>query len=119
MLSEYRRHRRHALMSSVQATGSDGRSVVVTITNIGDGGFGFISKEEFSIGDVLRFRLLPPAAEGPISLEARVRWTGRFGAAGCEYTHIPPSDLSILDGWLKSKIQIKKPLLEIRPQGAT
>lgn len=110
MLCDYRRHARYALMSSVQATDQNDRSVNVTITDIGDGGVGISSKEEFSIGDVLCFRLLLPGAERPIYLEARVQWVRNYGVAGCEYLRIPPVDLNILHDWLKSKAQIKKPV---------
>ena len=47
-------------MSSVQATDEKDQSVDVTITDIGDGGIKLIGREEFAIGDVLRFRLLLP-----------------------------------------------------------
>jgi len=113
MLHDYRRHRRFALMSSAQATANDNRSEEMTITDIGDGGFGFTGKAAFSVGDVLRLRLLPPAAARPLALEARVRWTRNYGAAGCKFVHIPPSDRSILNDWLKTKIQVKKPLVEM------
>ena len=113
MLYDYRRHARYALMSSVQATDDKKRPVDLTITDIGDGGVGLISKEEFSIGDVLSFQLLLPGAKRPIYIEARVRWTRDYGAAGCEYLRIPSVDLTILHEWLKNRIQIKKPLVEL------
>jgi hypothetical protein len=108
MLGDYRRRARYPVMSSVQASNGDNRSMDITITDIGDGGFGFISKEGVSPGDVLRLRLLLPGAERPISVEARVRWTRNCGAAGCEYLHICPTALWVLDDWLKSRTQIKK-----------
>jgi hypothetical protein len=113
MLHDYRRHARYALMSSVQATDKNNRSVDVTITDIGDGGVGLSSKEEFAVGDVLSFRLLLPGSPRPIYIEARIQWTRNYGAAGCEYLRLPPVDLNILHDWLQSKIQIKKPLAEI------
>ncbi len=113
MLCDYRRHARYALMSSVQATQANNRSVSVTITDIGDGGIGISSKEEFSIGDVLCFRLLLPGTERPIYLEARVQWARNYGAAGCEYLRIPPVDLNILHDWLKNKAQVKKPVSDM------
>jgi hypothetical protein len=113
MLYDYRRHARYALMSSVQATNEDNRSVDVTITDIGDGGVGLSSKEEFAVGDVLCFRLLLPGTPRPIYIEARVLWTRNYGASGCEYLRIPPVDLNILDDWLRSKAQIKRPLVAI------
>ena len=113
MLYDYRRHARYALLSSVQATNETHQSVDVTITDIGDGGVGLSSREEFVIGEVLRFRLLLPGAERPIYIEARVQWARNYGAAGCEYVRIPPVDLNILHDWLKSKAPVKKPLIEI------
>ena len=113
MLYDYRRHARYALMSSVQATDGKNRPVDVTITDIGDGGVGLSTREKFSIGDVLSFRLLLPGTNRPIYIEARVQWTRNYGAAGCEYLRIPPVDLNILHDWLKSKTQIKKPLVEL------
>lgn len=113
MLCDYRRHARYALMSSVQAMDEDNKSVDVTITDIGDGGVGLASKEEFAIGDILSFRLLLPGTERAIHIEARVQWARNYGAAGCEYLRIPPVDLIILHDWLKSKTQIKKPLVEM------
>ncbi len=110
MLCDYRRHARYALMSFVQATDQNNRCVNITITDIGDGGVGISSKEEFSIGDVLSFRVLLPSAERAISIEARVQWTRNYGAVGCEYLRIPPVDLNILHGWLKGKTQIKRPV---------
>ncbi len=113
MLYDYRRHARYALMSSVQATDEKNRPVDVTITDIGDGGVGLSSRAEFSIGDVLSFHLLLPGAQRPIYIEARVQWARDYGAAGCEYLRIPPVDLTILHDWLKSRIQIKKPLVDL------
>lgn len=113
MLYDYRRHARYALMSSVQATDANKRSVEVTITDIGDGGVGLSSREEFAIGDVLSFHLLLPGAHKRIYIEARIQWARNYGAAGCEYVRIPPVDLNILHDWLKSKTHIKKPLVDI------
>ncbi len=113
MLYDYRRHARYALMSSVEAKDQNQRSVDLTITDIGDGGVGLISNEEFAIGDILSFYLLLPGTERAIHIEARVQWARNYGALGCEFVRIPPVDLGILHDWLKSKTQIKKPLVEI------
>jgi DNA-binding response OmpR family regulator len=113
MLYDYRRHARYALMSSVQATDRNNRSVDVTVTDIGDGGLGLSSRETFAIGDVLSFRLLLPGTQRPIHIEARIQWARNYGAAGCEYVRIPPVDLNILHDWLKSKVQIKRPQVEM------
>ena len=113
MLYDYRRHARYALITSVKATGVNSQPVDVTVTDIGDGGVGLSSREEFAIGDVLSFHLLLPGTERPIYIEARVRWARNYGALGCEYVRIPPVDLSILHDWLKRKAEVKKPLVEI------
>jgi hypothetical protein len=112
MLYDYRRHSRYALMSAVQASNGNNQSVDVTITDIGDGGVGLSSKEQFAVGDTLCFRLLLPGTPKPIYIEARVQWTRDYGVGGCEYVRIPPVDLNILHDWLKSKGQIKKPSVE-------
>lgn len=112
MLCDYRRHARYALMTSVKATVKN-HHVDVTITDIGDGGVGLSSREEFAIGDVLSFHLLLPGTERAIYIEAKVQWARNYGALGCEYVRIPPVDLNILHDWLRQKTQIKKPLLEI------
>jgi PilZ domain len=113
MLYDYRRHARYALMSSVRATTARRQLVDINITDIGDGGVGLISKEEFTIGDVLTFHLFLPGSERQIYIEARVQWTRNYGAAGCEFLRIPPVDLSILHDWLRSKNPIKKPLVAL------
>lgn len=113
MLHDYRRHARYALMMSVSATDGRHRTVPVTITDIGDGGVGLSSKEEFVIGDALSFRLLLPGANRSIGILARVLWRREYGRVGCEFLPMPPVDLNILHDWLKHKIQVKKPLSEI------
>ena len=113
MLYDYRRHARYALMSSVQATDENKRTVDVTITDIGDGGVGLSSREEFAVGDMLYFHLLLPGTERAIYIEARVQWARNYGALGCEYIRIPPVDLNILHDWLRGKTQIIKPSVEI------
>ena len=112
MLCDYRRHARYALIASVKATVKD-QAVDVTITDIGDGGVGLSSREEFAIGDVLSFHLLLPGTARAIYIEAKVQWARNYGALGCEYVRIPPVDLNILHDWLRKKTQIKKPRVEI------
>jgi len=115
MLLDYRRHARHALMMPVVATLDDGRTMSVTVTDIGDGGVGLSTKEELITGDVLSFRLqLPgalPGAQRDILLHVRVLWTRDYDRAGCEFLMIPPVDLIILHDWLKAKVRVKKPLI--------
>jgi CheY-like chemotaxis protein len=113
MLYDHRRHTRYALMSTVSATDHKGRFVDVTILDIGDGGVGLRTKQEFTVGDALSFRLLLPNTDRAIYIQARVRWAREYGAVGCEFLRIPPVDLNILHDWLTSKNQIKKPVVEI------
>lgn len=113
MLQDYRRHARHALMMSVMATDESDRTVPVTVVDIGDGGVGLATKAELTVGDVLSFRLLLPGAKKDVYIQARTLWTLQNGRAGCEFVRIPPVDLSLLLDWLREKLQIKKPLIEI------
>jgi CheY-like chemotaxis protein len=112
MLRDYRQHARYAVMIPVVARNKGNRLIPVTITNIGDGGVGFSTSEEVSIGDVLSFRLPLPNARRPIYIEARILWTRDYGISGGEFVRIPPPDLDILHVWLKSKCQVRKPLVE-------
>ena len=113
MLQDYRRHARYALMAPVTAMDDRNRTVPITIMDIGDGGVGISSKEEFIVGDALSFRLLLPAAKRDIHIQARVLWAQGSGRLGCEFLRIPPVDLNILHDWLKQRIEVKKPLAEI------
>jgi hypothetical protein len=113
MLYDYRRHTRYAVMSTVSATDEKGRVVKVMVLNIGDGGVGLSTKEEFKAGETLSFRLLLPATDRSIYIQARVQWTRAYGAVGCEFLRIPPVDLNILHEWLTSRNPIKKLPVEI------
>jgi CheY-like chemotaxis protein len=113
MLYDHRRHTRYALMRSASATDDHNRCVDVTILDIGDGGVGLSTKQEFTVGDTLSFRLLLPGTDRAIYIQARVQWTRHYGAVGCEFLRIPPVDLNILHDWLTSKNQIKKPVVQI------
>jgi hypothetical protein len=113
MLYDHRRHTRYPVMSKVHTSGADGKPVEVIVTDIGDGGIGISTKEEFSVGDVLAFHLSLPGTSKAIHIQARVQWTRQYGALGCEFVRIPPVDLGILHEWLKSKSQVKKPVVEI------
>jgi CheY-like chemotaxis protein len=113
MVYDHRRHARYALMSSVNITDGNNRRVDGTILDIGDGGVGLSTKEEFQVGDTLSFRLPLPGADRAIYIEARVRWTREYGAMGCEFLRIPPVDLNILRDWLASKNQVKKPVAKV------
>lgn len=113
MMYDHRRHSRYAVMSTVSATDESGQAGEVTITDIGDGGIGISSKQDFRLGDTLSFHLLLPGTVRAIFIEARVQWTRQYGAMGCEFLRIPPMDLNVLDGWLTSKNRIKKPVVKI------
>jgi CheY-like chemotaxis protein len=113
MLQEYRRHARYALMAPVNAMDDRNRTMPATVTDIGEGGVGLNSKEEFVLGDALSFRLLLPGTKRDINIQTRVLWTREFGRVGCEFLRIPPVDSSILHDWLKQRMQVKKPLAEI------
>ncbi|MGA8270009.1 MAG: PilZ domain-containing protein [Candidatus Sulfotelmatobacter sp.] len=113
MLFDHRRHVRYALMRTVSAMDDKGRIMDVTVRDIGDGGIGLSTKHQFSVGDTLSLRLLLPGTQRAIYIQARVRWTHDYGKAGCEFLRIPPVDLNILRDWLKSKNQIKKPVVEL------
>jgi hypothetical protein len=113
MLYDHRRHTRYAVMKAIKATDKSNRLLDMTVTNIGDGGVGLSSREEFLVGDLLSFRLVLPGCEKAIYIDARVQWTREYGALGCEFVRIPPVDLTILHDWLRSKSQIKKPVGDI------
>jgi CheY-like chemotaxis protein len=113
MIHDHRRHSRYAVMNTVRATDEGGRSLDVTVTDIGDGGVGLTAKQDFKSGDTLSFHVLLPGTARAIFIEARVQWTRQYGALGCEFLRIPPADLNILHGWLTSKSQIKKPAAKI------
>jgi hypothetical protein len=113
MLQDYRRHARYAVMTPVIALDDRKRAVSVTVMDIGDGGVGLRSDEKFTVGDALSFRLCLPGAKREIYIEARVLWAREFGRIGCEFLRIPPVDVNILHDWLKLKVQVKKPLIEM------
>ncbi len=113
MLQNYRRHARYALMTPVVVTDDRNRSLPVTVMDIGDAGVGLRSKGDFIVGDTLSFHLTLPGASREISVQARVLWTREFGTVGCEFLRIPPVDVNILHDWLKQRMKVKKPLLEI------
>jgi CheY-like chemotaxis protein len=113
MLRDHRRHARYAVMTPVTAEDQNHRSIPITISDIGTGGVGLITKELLAIGDVVSFRLWLPQADRSIYIEARVLWARQYGAAGCEFLRIPPLDLGILQDWLKLKCRIKQPLMAL------
>ncbi len=113
MLRDYRQHTRFALMTPVLATDENGRTLSVTVTNIGEGGVGLTSKEKLAIGSILSFRVPLPGFFSDIFMKACILWTREYGAVGCEFVHIPPFDLKLLHAWLDSKYRFKKPLIPV------
>jgi CheY-like chemotaxis protein len=113
MVRDYRKHTRFAVMKQVTAAEDDRRPLQVTVTNIGEGGVGVTSVDTLRIGGILSFRLRLPELTNEISVQARVLWTRPYGAAGCEFVHIPPFDLQLIHAWLDSRYRIKKPLIPV------
>jgi CheY-like chemotaxis protein len=113
MLRDHRHHARYSVMNPVTAQDQNKRSVAVTIMDIGDGGVGLATRELLAVGDTLSFRLSLPDTTRPIYIEARVLWTRKYGAVGCEFLRIPPVDLDILHTWLKLKCKVKQPLMSL------
>lgn len=113
MVRDYRKHTRFAVMTRATATDADERTVPITVTNVGEGGVGIMSVATLRIGGNLSFRLRLPRLENEISIQVRVLWTRPYGAAGCEFVHIPPFDLQLLHAWLESRYRIKKPLIPV------
>lgn len=113
MVHDYRQHARYALMMPVVAIDATEQPLPITITDIGDRGVGISSKTSLPVGTVLRFRLKLPEAPREIVLEARVLWTREYGRCGCEFLRIPPIDTMMLHDWLKSRVRVKKPLIEM------
>ena len=113
MLLDHRRHARYALMLPLRVTDENDRSMQVVVTDIGDGGIGLSVDQKVKIGEILAFRLSLPGSRKEIYIQARVLWTRQYGAAGCEFVRIPPVDLGILHDWLKARIRVKKPLVQV------
>lgn len=110
MLVDHRLHTRYALMTPALASTEDGKSFLVTLMDIGDGGVGVTTKETLNVGDIISFRLSLPAATREVMTCVRVLWGRGNGRFGCEFLRIPPVDLIILHDWLRARQRIKKPL---------
>ena len=109
MLQDYRKHTRFALLTPALATDDNNRMFSVTVTNIGEGGVGITLEEKLQIGTILSFRVPLPGLKGEIHIQARLLWTRAYGVAGCQFVRVPPGDLQVLYGWLKSRYRFKKP----------
>lgn len=113
MLIDHRRHARHALMRPVIATAEDGREILITVIDIGDGGVGLSTKEKLEVGELLSFRLFLPETAREILIQSKVLWGREYSRFGCEFVRIPPTDLMILHDWLTDKCRVKKPLVAV------
>jgi len=113
MLQDYRKHTRFALMTVVLATDEHSKMFSVTVTNIGEGGVGLLTREKLAIGSILSFRVPLPGLGNEIYIQARVLWTRPSGAAGCEFVVIAPDHLQVLHLWLESNYRIKKTMLPV------
>ncbi|HEY1657375.1 MAG TPA: PilZ domain-containing protein [Candidatus Sulfotelmatobacter sp.] len=112
MVTDFRKHVRYAVMAKVEATDQRMRALSLVVSNIGQGGVGLCTKETLVVGDLLSFALKLPGTSQTISIEARVLWTRQYGASGCEFAAILPSDAKILHEWLTSRCRIKDPLID-------
>jgi hypothetical protein len=74
---------------------------------------GLSSKENLTVGDELTFALQLPQTPRAIHIHARIIWTREYGAAGCDFLDIPPTDRAMLRDWLKAKTLVKKPLISV------
>jgi hypothetical protein len=113
MLLDYRLKARYPVMTLLSARENEGRSVSVTVMDIGEGGMGISSKEKLAVGDELSLTLRLPQTRQPIRIQVRIIWTREFGTAGCDFLSIPPVDRDILRDWLKGKTRVKKPLISV------
>lgn len=113
MVRDYRKHTRFAVMTPVIALDENHTAVRVTVTNIGEGGVGLTSGEKLRIGSTLSFAIRLPDLCKDLSLQARVLWTRRYGAAGCEFANISPLDFQVLRAWLESRYRIKEPVVQL------
>jgi hypothetical protein len=113
MLLDYRLNARYAVMAHLTARDETGRSLSVTVTDLGDGGVGIRSKEPLGVGNVLSLSVHLPETSLPLHIQARVLWTREYGTAGCEIVSMPPVDREILRDWLKGRTRVKKPLISV------
>lgn len=113
MLQDFRKHTRFALMMSVMAVDESERKIPIIVTNIGQGGFGFTTKERVKTGEILAMQIPLPGLGREIYIRARVVWTRDYGASGCAFVHLSPFDGQLLNAWLESKYRIKKPLIPV------
>ena len=113
MLQDFRKHTRFALLATIFATDENNRTLTVTVTNVGYGGVGLITKERLVIGNKLSFRMPLPGLKNEIYVQARVLWTREYGAVGCEFVNVPEFDVQLLRAWLDSRYRIKKPIISV------
>jgi len=113
MLQDFRKHTRFALMMSVAAIDENEQTIPIIVTNIGQGGLGFTTKERVKNGAVLSMQIPLPGLGREIHIRARVVWTRDYGASGCAFVHLSSFDSQLLNAWLESKYRIKKPLIPV------
>lgn len=113
MLQDFRKHTRFALMMSVTAIDESERRIPIIVTNIGQGGLGFTTKELVKAGEILMMQIPLPGLGRELHIRARIVWTRDYGASGCAFVHLAPFDSQLLNAWLESKYRIKKPLIPI------
>jgi CheY-like chemotaxis protein len=113
MLQDHRKRARFSVMKSLLAVDQDKRSVPLTITDIGHGGAGIVSKMDLAIDDVLNFALKLPDAQGDLNLNLRILWTREYGAAGGEFLQMAPTDIDVLNEWIERKGKVKKPRIQM------
>jgi PilZ domain-containing protein len=113
MLLDHRLKARYAVMARLTAKDGAGRNLIITVTDIGEGGIGIGSKAKLALGDELSFTLHLPKTRLSIHIQARIIWTREYGTAGCDFINVPPVDRQILRDWLKAKMQVKRPLISV------
>ena len=113
MALDYRVSARFALMANVVAKDKSGRRIPVTVTDIGEGGIGFASKETLIQGDELSLILPLPQAPVPLHIQTRILWTRDYGTAGGYFLSMPPFDRHLLSSWFRAKTQVKKPRISV------
>lgn len=113
MVRDLRRQIRLPVMTSSVAVDMRERSLPVKVLNLGDGGVGLSCSQGLAAGDILSFSISLPGLRKEISVEARILWSQPNATAGCEFVRISHADLEVMLDWLRSRCQIKKPLIDL------
>ena len=112
MLVNHRLHARHAVYEPVEAQDETGKTHRVVVTDLGEGGFG-LRATDLSVGTRVSLCVHPPGLSVALHIEGRVIWTREYGTAGCEIVAMPPVDRDIYREWLKDRIRVRKPLIDV------